>query len=233
MNRDGANRLITWRELVGTHDIDRWLEHARRKLLFRSHAAMHRAIAAATTLTYHAVHKALSGGHRPRRLPVGIRECLHGWLRIAAAGRAIEAADEHRAVPVARMRALLPALLEQFGTKVAICRALSERTGVRVGTLRRYFYRDGQVGSAPLAVYCEARALVDAAANANWQRRDSYLRDAATRQAAEDLAKRCRRKLELMQQQDDPAVEAEYRELRLALIATVKEQRPQPVQPWA
>ncbi len=209
--------------MVGDQKPDEWLEATRAALLFRSHSAMHQAIAGATGLGYHTVHKCMSGSRKPRRIPAAIAECLKGWLNCVEKGNTPEIPDEFRAVPAEDMLGLLPALLERFDTKSALYEAVSERTGVQPTTVRRYFYACDRLHHAPLAVYRVAKNLAGAphAGAAN----SSYLADKRTRRAAHELSLKCRRVLMRRREVDDPVLEVRYRQLRRALITTIKEGR--------
>lgn len=224
MARRGGKRLIGWRELVGSEDPDEWLERTRRRLLFHSHTSMHKALAEATGLTYHAIHKTLSGSRRPDRLPAVLKETLDRWLQATDEAREREIADEHRSVPVERMCRLLPALLKAYDTKAALCRALSERTGVRPDTIRRYFRESSPVSSAPLAVYRAARELTPGSSDGGSER-DSYLARPETCRVARRLSGRCKRVLRRLRDGGDPRLRERYRRLRRSLIVAIKEQR--------
>jgi len=227
MSQQVTDARIPWHLLVGDQEPDSWLEMVRTSLLFHSHCAMHQAIAAATGLSYHSVHKCLSGSRKPRRIPDAIRTCLTGWMDCVADGRTVDIPDEFRAVPTDRMLRLLPALLSRCGTKSAIYQAISERTGVQPTTVRRYFYESGRVCYAPLAVYRVAKEL--AAEPRPPSSADSYLADEQTRHLAQRLARKCRHVLVRWKSNGhDPELEVEYRRLRRALITTIKEQRADP-----
>jgi hypothetical protein len=224
MSQQASLSRIPWNVLVGDQEPDAWLEMARRALLFHSHSAMHQAIAQASGLSYHTVHKCLSGSRKPRRIPRAISTCLTGWLDCLAAGGAPDIPDEFRAVPADRMQGLLPALLARCSTKSAIYEALAQRTGVQPTTMRRYFCDNGQACYAPLPVY---RAAQELAAPACPPARDSsYLADEQTRRLAYRLADRLRAVLSRWKcNGPDPDLELEYRRLRRTLISTIKEQR--------
>ncbi len=229
--------LVPLTDLVGDTDPDEWLENARETLLFRSHSAMHKAIAEATNLKYDCVHKALSGRKKAKRIQVAIRTCLRQWLQAAADGRDIDASDEHRAVPVEETQALVPALERLFDTKEEIYRAISKRTGIRTGSVRRYFQSNGQLKYAPLVVFRWAKRLAggkppvsEAETKTRTKRTakpsSSYLADGEVRQVAFELAGRAREALARWNEnRDDPDLEMAYRELRRALLVTMKEGR--------
>ncbi len=229
MSEQVSEARIPWRALVGDQEPDSWLENARRTLLFHSHCSMHQAIAGATGLSYHSVHKCLSGSRKPRRIPDAIRECLNGWLNCAADGGAPDIPDEFRAVPAERMMDMLPALLRRYDTKSALYQAIAERTGVQPTTVRRYFYESGRVCYAPLSVYRVAQDLVGEPEGEPLA--DSYLSDDRTRHLAHCLARECRDVLVRWRSNGhDPELEVRYRNLRRALITTIKEQRAAPLE---
>ncbi len=223
MSRKASTPRIPWRALVADQDPDDWLEATRSALLFRSHSAMHQALAGATGLGYHTVHKCMSGRRRPRRIPAAMADCLKGWLKCLEEGTALEIPDKFRAVPAEDMLRLLPALLKRFDTKSALYEAVGERTGVLPTTVRRYFYDCDRLRSAPLAVYRAARELASTPQEGASDR--SYLADERTRRAAHELSRRCRRVLRRREEDDDPFLEVRYRQLRRALITTIKEGR--------
>jgi len=229
INGEFATGLIDLCELVGERDPDEWLEEARRKLQFRSHSSMHKAIAEATSLKYDCVHKALSGRKKAKRIQAEVKFCLDAWLQAVREGREPDVNEEHRGVPVEEMNALLPPLERKFGTKEKIYRLISARTGIKTGSVRRYFQSNGQLKHAPLAVYrCAAQLAVGPMPE---QLRRSYLADNRVRRVAAELAEQANAAfLRWVATDDNAELEVAYKELRRALIVTIKEGRePVPV----
>jgi hypothetical protein len=224
INGEFRARLVPLTDLVGGADPDAWLEEARSRLRFRSHSAMHKAIAQATELKYDCVHKALSGAKKARRIQVEIKYCLERWLRSLAEGMEPSIDDQHRAVPVEDMCCLLPHLEARYGTKERVYQEIAARTGAKAGSVRRYFRPGGQLKCAPLAVYrCACRLATDARGDAAL---GSYLADDRTRRAAYGLARRLEVALRDWRSEDGaPEREVEFRQLRHELIATIKEGR--------
>ena len=219
LNGEFRKGLISFEELTGDRDPDEWLEEARQKLLFRSHSAMHKAIAQATSLKYDCIHKALSGKKKARRIQAEIKYCLNRWLRAIREDREPDIPDEHRGVPVEWTCTLMPELEEQFDTKEEIYRRISDETGVKKGSVRRYFQQNGQLKYAPLSVYRCARQMTDEQATPR-----SYLLDRQTCRVAWQLArkaKEARRRWRMGG--DEPELELEFRETRRMLIAAMKE----------
>ncbi len=223
MSRKASRARVPWRVLVGDQDPGDWLEATRTALLFRSHSAMHQAIAGATGLGYHTVHKCMCGSRRPCHIPAAIADCLRGWLDCLERGASPKIPDEFRAVPAEDMLSLLPALQEQFDTKSALYEMVGERTGVLPTTVRRYFDDSSRLRAAPLAVYRVAKKLADTPRGRASEK--SYLADEHTRQVARELSDRCRTMLKLWKEDGDPFLEMEYRQLRRALITAIKEGR--------
>ncbi|MHC5035233.1 MAG: hypothetical protein ACYTFZ_09375, partial [Planctomycetota bacterium] len=218
VNGEFDTGLISMAEMVGDEDPDQWLEAVRQKLQFRSHSAMHKAIAEATTLKYDCVHKALSGRSKAKRIQAEIKYCIDQWLEDLAADREPEIDDDHRGVPVAQMHALMPQLERKFRTKEEIYRLISEKTGIKTGSVRRYFQDNGQLKYAPLSVYDWARKLATENGDKH-ARHDSYLSDRLTRRAAQVLAQKASEALNRWRDSDeDPELEIEFKELRRALI---------------
>ncbi|MHC4480846.1 MAG: hypothetical protein ACYS1C_07750 [Planctomycetota bacterium] len=215
--------LIELEEMVGEEDPDQWLEKLRVRLQFRSHSAMHKAIAEATSLKYDCVHKALSGRNKAKRIQAEIKYCVNQWLDDLEKGRVLNIADDYRGVPVEKVHALLPQLERKFRTKEEIYRSISERTGVKTGSVRRYFQSNGQLKYAPLAVYDWACKLAGQNGHGNG-RRKSYLADRLTRRAAKRLAQKANEALRRWRNGGEgPELAIAYKELRRALIMTVKE----------
>jgi hypothetical protein len=218
--------LIPIERLVGDEDPDRWLARAEEKLKFRSQSAMHQAIAEATGLTYDCIHKALSGARKAKRIQKEIKGCLDGWLATAERGEDIPAREDHRGMPVEQVRALLPGLIAAFQTKESVYRAISERTGVRPGSVRRYFQNDGRLKFAPLSVHRVAQELSCAppqelpAAQPPPARRIERLTSVAR------IACRTRLALEQwLRHNGDPDLHRRFKEMRLALIMKLDERR--------
>jgi len=219
--------LVPIQQLVGDQKPDDWLEGARRRLGFRSHSAMHKAIAQATGISYDGIHKALSGKKKAQRVQVQIKECLDRWLAQAEHGETVDAPDEHRGVPVEKMSALLPVLEERFRTKEDIYRAISDRTGVRTASIRRYFQDDGQLKFAPPAVFRVAEQLsrevpelaaAPVAAPKHCRRR----RPAST----EDVAEKAKSAFKRWQHdRENLELERDFKDMRRALIAQLQERR--------
>jgi hypothetical protein len=180
---------------------------------------MHAAIAEATGLRYDAIHKAFSGQARPKRVRVEVKDCLEKWLRQTGENGQPDIDVGYRAVPVSQTHALLPKLRERFGTRERVYRRISQRTGIRLDAVRRYFRPNGQVKLAPYAVYQWAKELAEGNG-------DSYLADERTRRLAQELANEVNAVLRLWQGAGTHAeLELRYKELRRALIVTIKEQR--------
>jgi hypothetical protein len=247
--------LIPFEELVGDADPDEWLENVREKLLFRSHSAMHKAIAEASSLKYDCVHKALSGKKKAKRIQAEVKYCLDRWTRAVDEDREPDINPDYRGVPVDWTCDLMDKLEPRYPTKEQIYRVISERTGIKSGSVRRYFQNCGQLKYAPLVVYQCAQELLSQpvvnpkrktakkkskptrARNSKKTKKSggrrkkkvtpqSYLEDARTRRAAYNLADRLNDTLEQMNDgSDDDELEIEFLELRRRLIATIKEQR--------
>ena len=217
--------LVALSEMVGEQDPDQWLEAARVKLQFRSHSAMHKAIAEATSLKYDCVHKSLSGRKKAKRIQAEIKYCLERWLRERDGDQGPSISEDYRGVPVQKMHALMVRLECRYATKEDIYRLISERTSIKTGSVRRYFQSNGQLKYAPLAVFrcAESLAAEDRQATAPQQ---TYLADVRTMEIARELARKANDAL-VRWQGNGRAVENElaFKELRRALIVTMKERR--------
>lgn len=215
--------LIGIEQMVGDKDPDEWLEAVRRTLQFRSHAAMHKAIAEATDVKYDSVHKALSGRKKARRIQAEVKYCLDKWLKDLEEGREPDIKEDYRGVPIGRMSTLLPELEQKFGSKEEMYRVIADKAGVKPGSVRRYFHANGQLKYAPLTVY---RWAVTLAAGGPVRPARSYLANKQTRRVARDLSRRTNEVLRQWQREgDNPELAIAYKELRRALIVAVKEQR--------
>jgi len=216
--------LIPLTDLVGDEDPALWLEKTREKLLFRSHCAMHKAIAEATGLKYDCVHKALSGRQKAHRIHPDIKRCLDGWLESAERGADLGVDEKYRGVPVTKLQALLPALELRFKTKERLYRFFAEKVGVTTTSVRRYFQMQGPLRYVPLKVYELARHI--AGGNGSAGPIQSYLEDVQIRRAAERIARKANEALRRWRQERDEGCEIEYKQLRRMLIAVLKEQSP-------
>lgn len=225
MSRTGAEpKLIPLTELTGDTDPDDWLEHARRTLLFRSHCAMHRALAEATGLKYSSIHKALSGKDKAKRIRAPVKHCFDRWLEKMENGEDINVDDEHRAVPVERLQKLLPRLNRKFQTKEELYRCIAKHTSSGLASVRRYFLASDQLKHAPLEVYRFARKL--ARQLPKKEAPDSYLSDESIRRSAARIASEANEALKYWRAGHDREAKSEYRDLRYALIVTLKKQQP-------
>jgi len=224
LNGEFSTGLIPLDQLVGKADPDKWLEQVREKLLFRSHSAMHKAIAEASTLKYDCVHKALSGRRKAKRIQAEIKYCLNKWLDEVDESPHPDIDDDYRGVPVEWTCGLLPALESRFGTKEELYRCISEKTGIKAGSVRRYFQANGQLKYAPLSVYRYARKLADGPEQRQDEEATSYLEDPCTRRVAFQLAQKASTALRQWKMgRDDAELEMEFKELRRELIAAMKE----------
>lgn len=218
------SELIPLTELTGDAEPDDWLENARQTLLFRSHCAMHRALAEATGLKYSSIHKALSGKEKANRIRAPIKHYLDRWLQRVKEGKEIHVDDSHRAVPVERVQKLLPRLERKFRTKEELYRCIAKHTSAGLASVRRYFLDSGQLKHAPLEVYRFARKLARQMPENDDP--DSYLSDRRIRQAASRIAREANEALKYWRAAHDREAKSEYRDLRYALIATLKKQQP-------
>ena len=220
---NSKSALIPLEELTEGEELEEWLEQTRQKLLFRSHSAMHKALAACTELKYSCIHKALTGSRKPQRIRASIKRRLHSWLEKMENGQEIEVDDEYRGVPAEWLQSLLPRLKRKFSTKQDLYRYLAKNTQVSPASIRRYFQADGQVSCAPLDVYKHARKV--AFNSRSRMSPDSYLSDDEVSETAQEIAQKLKKAWERWQEEEDKKAEGEYRRLRRMLIATLKEQR--------
>ena len=222
-NRVGRTDLIPLTDLVGDEDPELWLDRIRKKLLFRSRCAMHKAIAEAAGLKYDCVHKALSGRQKARRIHPDVKRCLDGWSESAERGEGLDDIDEkYRGVSVTKLQMLLSALERRFRTKEDLYRFLSDKTGITTASVRRYFQARGSLRYVPLKVY--ELAMDVARDNGPADPVQSYLEDDQIRRAAEEIARKANEALRKWQYGQDDECEIEYKQLRRMLIATLKEQ---------
>lgn len=215
--------LIPLSELTGDTDPDEWLEWVRRKLKFRSHCAMHRALAEATGLKYSSIHKALSGQDKANRIREPVKDYLERWLERVNEGKDINVDDSHRAVPVEELQKLLPRLNRKFRTKEELYRCIAKHTSAGLASVRRYFLANEQLKHAPLGVYRFARKLARQLPEADAP--DSYLSDERIREKAACIAQEANEALRYWRAAHDREAKSEYKELRYALIATLKKQQ--------
>mgnify|MGYP000008086720 CR=1 FL=1 len=215
--------LIPLSDLTGETDPDEWLEWARKKLKFRSHCAMHRALAEATGLKYSTIHKALSGRDKANRIRSPIKKYMDRWLEKVEEGKDINVDDEHRAVPVERLQKLLPRLNRKFRTKEEMYRCIAKHTSAGLASVRRYFLANGDLKHAPLSVFRFARKLARQLPEADAP--DSYLSDERIRQTAGRIAEEANEALRYWRSAHDSEARSEYKDLRYDLIATLKKQQ--------
>ncbi len=230
VNGQFSTGLIPLEDMVGEEEPGEWLERVREKLLFRSHSAMHKAIAEATSLKYDCVHKALSGNKKAKRIQAEIK-LLPGALA-GGRGGGPRPADGRRAPRRARgvdVR-LLSQLEQSFESKEEIYRVISERDRDQggVGAPLLPEQRPAQVRAAdrlPAGQDADGpprhRFPGEAPAPAR-----SYLADQATRQAASTLATGSMTPSAAGRSTGRTRdLETEFRQLRLLLIVAIKEQQ--------
>jgi len=217
------SELIPLADLTGDVDPHDWLERTRRKLKFRSHCAMHRALAEATGLKYSAIHKALSGREKAKRIRASVKYYLERWLEKVKKGKDINVDDSHRAVPVEKLQKLMPRLNRKFRTKEELYQCIAKHTSAGLASVRRYFVANEDLKNAPLSVYRFARKLARQLPEAEGP--DSYLSDKSIRQAATEIAQEANEALRYWRSAHDSEAKSEYKELRYSLIATLKKQQ--------
>ena len=216
--------LVPIEELTGDDDTDAWLTRVQHKLMFRSQSAMHKAIAEATDLSYDCIHKALSGRKKAKRIQIGIKRCLDHWLEEVQEGRRIDVRAEYRGVSVQCVQCLMPALRRLAKTREAVYRAISERTGMRAGSIRRYFQHDGQLKFAPLSVYRVAQALAESAPDHALD--EPPARRPRKRRDCESLVAKTRTALRHWKgSKADPELEKDFKRQRRDLIVNLVRQR--------
>jgi hypothetical protein len=220
--------LIPIEKMVGEREPEQWLEQTREKLDFRSHSSMHKAIAEATDLTYDCIHKALSGSEKAKRIQRQIKICLEDWLEAVERGEDLEVDDDYRGIPVEQVAALMPGMLEAFDSKEAVYRAISDRTGLRPGSIRRYFQSDGRLKFAPLSVYRAALRLGgDPAQDVDSRNEEPAVEDAEPiqQESISDLSARLERISKRRDAEAERNLRKRFKSLRLALIKKLASRR--------
>jgi len=120
---------------------------------------------------------------------------------------------------------LLPRLLELFRTKQAAYRFISARTGLRAGSIRRYFQDDGRLKFAPLTVYRVAKQLADGQIQVPRSEAPSSARR-PRRKGAENVAKKAQDALSKWRlDKENEELARDFKDLRHQLIAELKHRR--------
>ena len=225
--------LIPIEEMAGEGAPEAWLEECRRKLTFRSHNAMHKALAEVTGLKYEAVHKSLTRPRAGQRIQVKIRDTLAEWLdTIAKGGGAPEQAKRAparsrpsrrpRGASATQVRKSLMQLMATYPNRAALCREAATALGVSPAEVRRLLTSPEErrtfslAGLAVLRRMCKERV--------KRALRISYLASAGTRKLADRLIERAKVLLEALEfEPENDALRETLHSTRLQLIMAMKQ----------
>ena len=223
--------LILIEEMVGETDPDQWLEDCRRTLAFRSHNAMHKAVAESADIKYEAVHKALTRPKKGRRIQARIRDVLSGWLDTFAkgGGRPAQATSPgarrrsaHAVAGAAQTRTVLMRLLNSYPNRAALCKEAAVALGVQPAEVRRFLANpDDRRAFSVLGLSILRRMLAERRKRAL---RISYLAGKGTNTLAHRLADSANAMwLEAEANPENQALRQAFRATRLQLIMAMKQ----------
>ncbi|HRU04986.1 MAG TPA: hypothetical protein P5137_04325 [Candidatus Brocadiia bacterium] len=223
------NRFLTGltpiEKMTGDADPQEWLEARRRQLGFRSHNAMHKAVAQASGLNYEAVHKALTRPRNGQRIQDRIREVFEKWTAEAGAGRLPSppaASSRVVAAPAAEVRQTLEDLARFFDTRAALCLAAAAALGAPSSVVQQFLASPDSPASFTAAGLRSLKALLRQKRKAPL--RISYLASEATRRLAQDLTAQVGAvRAALKNTPDSPSLRRAFKSLRLQLIMAMKQ----------
>jgi len=216
--------LVPIEEMVGGAQPEAWLEDCRGKLGFRSHNAMHKALAEATSLNYEAIHKALTRPRPGRRIQSQIRDTLHGWLEAAGQGKELSVPDRYLGVAAEEVRKVLDELARFYPKRSRLYRDAATAMGVRSALLRRTHKAPEDRKTYPAEALRKLKEFAKTRKSAAGPA--SYLAKGGTRKLAARLSYRANEALRKWQQdRENSALRGAYRSLRLQLIIAMKQRR--------
>ena len=221
--------LIPVEEMVGDTPPEDWLDATRQKLGFRSHNAMHKALAAATGLKYEATHKALTRPKHGQRMQLAIKRQLDEWLERAGRGErpigATPAPSPRRrgqaGAPAGKVRRALAMLLRTYPSRQAFYQAAAQALEASAEDVddfcnrrarRIKFSRKGLQTLERLVKERRKMAL-----------RISYLASEGTRKLAERLIRNTNAMYRAWEADpENTSLKRAYRKMRLQLIYAMK-----------
>lgn len=219
--------LIPIEEMTGGEDPGTWLERMRLRLGFRSHCAMHKALAAQTGLNYESVHKALTGPRKAQRIQKKIADCFAQWQKQLDRGERPSLPSSFFGTEAEKARDILKELSRYYVSKEEMYKEVATVLGMKPSSVKRYHAENLRVKFIPTENYEKLKKHLEHCAQTRVKR--SYLNDVNRRTLAYTLygllADVDRRR---HSEPDNPALQAEYKALRLRLIAAVKEGRDRP-----
>ena len=225
-NLDGRflTGLIPFEEMTGGEPAAVWLEKMRVAMGFRSDCAMHKALAEQTELNYESVHKALTGPHKAQRVQKKIADCFARWQQELAQGRRPVVQEVYFGTEAEKVREVLAELSRYYLSKEEMYNEVAELLGMKPSSVKRYHAARLQVKFVPTANYEKLMRHLETCRKTRVKR--SYLKDEQRRTLAYGLfgqLSSVERRWRSEPQNDD--LQAEYKSLRLRLIAAVKEGR--------
>jgi hypothetical protein len=216
--------LIPIEEMTGGEDPNAWLERMRETLGFRSHCAMHKALAEQTEINYESVHKALTGPHKAQRIQKRIADCFTAWRESLEKGNRPALKEAYLGTDAEKVGEILTELTRYYPSKEEMYADVASTLGMKPSSVKRYHAAKLQVKLISTASYERLRQHLEDVRHHRPKR--SYLNDQRRRTLAYDLFGRLSKVDEL--RKDRPAndsLQTEYKALRLRLIAAIKEGR--------
>ena len=204
-------------------DAVEWLEGCRQQLAFRSHNAMHKAVAQETELNYEAVHKALTRPKAGQRIQLRISEVLHDWLAKAANGeRPAPVAATISAAPTGEVRKTLDQICATYPNRKLFYHEVAPALGVSASALKDFCCHAGEKRSFTRQGLRSLKALLKKRKKRSM--RISYLAGSGTRKLANRLTESTNAVLKAIEHDpDNVSLKQAYRSKRLQLIMAVKQ----------
>lgn len=225
--------LIPIEEMVGETPPEEWLEACRRKLQFRSHNAMHKALAEVTGLKYEAVHKSLTRPRAGQRIQAKIREMLAQWMETIGQGggppeQALRSPARSRpsrhpqGASATQVRKALMQLLSTYPNRTALCREAATALGVSPNEVKRLLTHPEDRRSFSLAGLAVLRRMHKE--RVKRALRISYLAASGTRKLADRLTERAQALLEALEiEPENETLRETLHSTRLQLIMAMKQ----------
>jgi len=216
--------LVAIEEMVGETPPDQWLEECRRKLGFRSHNAMHKALAESTPLNYEAIHKALTHPRPGQRIQRQICDTLREWQAAVEAGQTPPVDLRYLGAPASKVRELLVGLCRSHPKRQQLLRQAAAAMGVKSAHLRRTLSDPDDARTYPAEALAKLQHLVEEGCQP--ARPMSYLAGEGTRRLASQLSYRSNEALSRWRRdRENYALKRTYKSLRLQLIMAMKQRR--------
>jgi hypothetical protein len=225
LDRRFLTGLVQIEDMVGKTPPEEWLENCRRRLGFRSHNALHKALAEATSLNYEAIHKALTKPRPGQRIQGRIQEVLAQWAQSLDKGETPAVDARYLGAPAQVVRDLVTQLSRVIPKGNRLYREAARALGVKSAAVRLTHNDPADQRTYPMEGVRRLQELVKTG-RPPASPPVSYLAKAGTRVLASRLICCANEALRRWREdRENYALKRAYLGLRLQLIVAMKQRR--------